>query len=55
MVKFARVFSEDVPALPLYYQVEPVAIHKSLLNARPRPNSSGKHSSNWDCDLWQTS
>ena len=53
LVKLAQVFADDLPALPLYYKSEPVAIHKNLLNARPRPNSSGKHSSNWDLDQWE--
>ncbi len=53
VVKLAQLFAEELPALPMYYRPEIVAIHKNLLNARPRPNSSGKHSSNWDLDQWE--
>ncbi len=33
--------------------VEPVAIDRPLHNARPRPNSSGRHSTPWDAYRWE--
>ncbi|MBM2810265.1 MAG: hypothetical protein HW416_1024 [Chloroflexi bacterium] len=50
--QLARLFTEELPCLPLHYQAEPVAIHRSLLNARPRPNSSGQNNTTWDCYQW---
>src|SRR6266542_3838501 len=47
LVQLAKVYGADMPALPLYYNPEAVAIHRSLRGARPRPNSSGQHSSTW--------
>ncbi len=53
LVQLAKTFAEDMPALPLYYNPEPVAIHRDLRNARPRPNSSGQHSSTWSAYQWE--
>jgi len=53
LARLARVFTDDLPALPLYYQPEPVAIHTNLKNARPRPNSSGQHSTTWSVHQWE--
>ena len=53
LVKLAKVFADDMPVLPLYYNPEAVAIHRSLKNARPRPNSSGQHSSTWSAYQWE--
>lgn len=53
LVRLAGVFADDMPALPLYYNPEAVAIHRSLRNARPRPNSSGQHSSTWSAYQWE--
>jgi len=53
LVQLAKVYGEDMPALPLYYNPEAVAIHRSLRGARPRPNSSGQHSSTWSAYQWE--
>lgn len=53
LVRLARVFGDDLPTLPLYYSPEPIPIHRSLKNARPRPNSSGQHSTSWSCYQWE--
>jgi len=53
VVRLARVFTDDMPTLPLYYSPEPIPLHRSLKNARPRPNSSGQHSVSWSCYQWQ--
>jgi peptide/nickel transport system substrate-binding protein len=53
LVELAKVYADDLPALPLYYNPEAVAIHRSLRNARPRPNSSGQHSSTWSSYQWE--
>jgi peptide/nickel transport system substrate-binding protein len=53
LVRLATVFADDMPALPLYYNPEAVAIHRALRGARPRPNSSGQHSSTWSAYQWE--
>jgi peptide/nickel transport system substrate-binding protein len=53
LVELAMLFTEELPCLPLYYQAEPVAIHRSLRNARPRSNSSGQNNTTWDCYQWE--
>jgi peptide/nickel transport system substrate-binding protein len=53
LVDLATLFTEELPCLPLYYQAEPVAIHGSLRNVRPRPNSSGQNNTTWDCHQWE--
>lgn len=53
LVELAKVFSDDVPCLPIYFTVEPVAINRTLRNARPRPNSSGDHTITWDAYQWE--
>jgi peptide/nickel transport system substrate-binding protein len=53
LAQLAKLFSDELPCLPIYYQAEPVAVHKSLLNARPRPNSSGQNNTTWDCFQWE--
>ena len=55
LAQLAKVYTDDMQALPIYYQPEPVAIHKNLLGARPRPNSSGQHSTTWSVYQWEWS
>lgn len=51
--QFAKVFTDDLPTLPLFYNIDVVAIHQNLKNAWPRPNSSGPNSSIWGCYQWE--
>jgi peptide/nickel transport system substrate-binding protein len=53
LAQLAKVYTDDMPALPLYYQPEPVAVAKNLKGARPRPNSSGQHATTWDVYEWE--
>lgn len=53
LVEFARVYSDDLPALPLYNTPEVTAVHKYLKGARPRPAGSGQNTWNWSCYLWE--
>jgi peptide/nickel transport system substrate-binding protein len=41
LVQLATLYSAQLPTLPLYYMPEVTTIHRSLANARPRPNSAG--------------
>jgi len=53
LVQLAKFFTDELPVLPLYYTPEAVAIHHSLKNARPRPNSSGQNGTTWSCFNWE--
>ena len=45
--------TDDLPTLPLFYNIDVVAIHQNLKNAWPRPNSSGPNSSIWGSYQWE--
>src|SRR6266508_4542752 len=47
LVEFAQVYSEEMPALTLFYTPEVTATHKYLKGARPRPAGSGQNTWNW--------
>jgi len=53
LVQLAKLFTDEMPVLPLYYTPEAVAIHRNLKNARPRPNSSGQNGTTWSCFNWE--
>jgi len=51
--RLAKLYSDDLPSLPMYYKTEAIAIASELKNARPRPNSGGANSTDWDAYLWE--
>src|SRR5207249_5503713 len=53
LADFAKVYSDDLPALPLYYTPEVTASHRYLQGARPRPAGSGQNTWNWSCYQWE--
>jgi ABC-type transport system substrate-binding protein len=53
VVDFAKLYSEETPALTLYYTPEVTATHKYLQGARPRPSGSGQNTWNWSCYQWE--
>jgi peptide/nickel transport system substrate-binding protein len=53
LVDFAKLYSEEMPALTLYYTPEATAAHKFLQGARPRPSGSGQNTWNWSCYMWE--
>jgi peptide/nickel transport system substrate-binding protein len=53
LADFARVWTDDLPALPLYYTPEVTAAYKYLTGARPRPGGSGQNTWNWSCFKWE--
>lgn len=55
LVQIAKVFSDDLPALPLFYALDGVAIHKNLTNAYPRPINSGPMMQEWQVHRWEWS
>ncbi len=53
LVDFAKVYSEEMPALTLFYTPEVTASHKYLKGARPRPAGSGQNTWNWSAYMWE--
>ena len=53
VAQFSKLFSDELPALPLYYPVEVTAAHKSLVGARPRAVGAPGASANWNCHQWE--
>ena len=53
LVEFARLYSEEMPALTLFYTPEVTASHKYLQGARPRPAGSGQNTWNWSAYMWE--
>jgi peptide/nickel transport system substrate-binding protein len=53
LVALAKLFSDELPVLPLYFITEPIAIHRRLKHARPRPNSSQQNSITWSAYQWE--
>jgi peptide/nickel transport system substrate-binding protein len=53
LVEIAQLWANDLPALPLWFQVETVAISSRLRNAYPRPNSSGAFATLWNVAEWE--
>jgi peptide/nickel transport system substrate-binding protein len=53
LVEFARLWSDEVPALSLYYTPEVTATHKYVKGARPRPAGSGQNTWNWSAYQWE--
>jgi peptide/nickel transport system substrate-binding protein len=53
LVEFAKLYSEEMPALTLFYTPEVTASHKYLQGARPRPAGSGQNTWNWSCYEWE--
>jgi ABC-type transport system substrate-binding protein len=53
LVQFARLYSDEMPALTLYYTPEVTAVHRNLIGARPRAAGSGANTWNWSCYQWE--
>lgn len=53
LAQLSKLFSDELPALPLYYTPEATAAHKNLKGGRPRPAGSGQNSWNWSCYQWE--
>jgi peptide/nickel transport system substrate-binding protein len=53
LVEFAKLYSEEMPALTLFYTPEVTASHKYLQGARPRPAGSGQNTWNWSAFMWE--
>ncbi|HLN85242.1 MAG TPA: peptide ABC transporter substrate-binding protein [Candidatus Limnocylindrales bacterium] len=51
-VEFVKLFTRDLPYLPLYYRLEWLAIRKGLTGITPRIESGGQNMNTWNIHLW---
>lgn len=52
-VEFVKLFTRDLPFLPLYYRLEWLAIRKGLTGVTPRIESGGQNMNTWNVHLWE--
>ena len=52
LVDFARVFSEQLPLLPLKLQAEVMSVRKGVQNIFPRPELGGENTRTWNAEQW---
>jgi len=53
VVQFARVFTEDLPHLPMKYSSEVMTVAKGLQGIGPRIESGGENARTWNVHLWE--
>lgn len=51
-VEFVKLFTRDLPYLPLYYRLEWLAIRKGVAGFTPRIESGGQNMNTWNMHLW---
>ena len=51
-VEFVKLFTRDLPYLPLYYRLEWLAIRKGVTGITPRIESGGQNMNTWNMHLW---
>ena len=51
-VEFVKLFTRDLPYLPLYYRLEWLAIRKGLTGITPRIESGGQNMNTWNMHQW---
>ncbi len=51
-VEFVKLFTRDLPFLPLYYRLEWLAIKKGLTGLTPRIESGGQNMNTWNMQAW---
>jgi hypothetical protein len=51
-VEFVKLFTRDLPYLPLYYRLEWLAIRKGLTGVTPRIESGGQNMNTWNMHRW---
>ena len=53
IVEFNRLFSNDLPILPIRYVVEPTAVRRGLVGPGPKYGDPGENSRSWNAHLWE--
>ncbi|MBI2989391.1 MAG: peptide ABC transporter substrate-binding protein [Deltaproteobacteria bacterium] len=51
-VEFAKLYTRDLPHLPMYYSPEILAIKKGLRGVTPRIESGGNNMNTWNMHAW---
>lgn len=49
---FARLFSDQLPHLPLKYQAEVMSVRKGIVNLHPRPILGSYNTRTWNAEQW---
>jgi hypothetical protein len=52
IIDFARVFSEQLPLLPLKLQAEVMSVRKGVQNVFPRTELGGENTRTWNAEQW---
>jgi len=51
-VEFVKLYTRDLPYLPLYYRLEWLAIRKGLTGVTPRAETGGQNMNTWNMHAW---
>jgi peptide/nickel transport system substrate-binding protein len=52
-VEFVKLYTRDLPYLPLYYRLEWLAIKKGLTGVTPRTETGGQNMNTWNMHRWE--
>jgi peptide/nickel transport system substrate-binding protein len=52
-VEFVKLYTRDLPYLPLYYRLEWLAIRKGLTGVTPRAETGGQNMNTWNMHRWE--
>jgi peptide/nickel transport system substrate-binding protein len=52
VVEFNRLYSEQLPTLPLKYQAEVMSVRKGIVNLFPRNELGGENTRTWNAEQW---
>jgi hypothetical protein len=52
-VQFARLYSEQLPVLPLKYLSEVMSVRKGVTNVFPRLDLGGEWARTWNGEQWE--
>jgi peptide/nickel transport system substrate-binding protein len=53
VVEFCKLFSEQLPYLPLKYQAEVMSVRKNIKNLYARPELGGENTRTWNAEQWE--
>jgi ABC-type transport system substrate-binding protein len=52
-VQFVKLYTRDLPHLPMYYSPEILAIKQGLKGITPRIESGGNNMNTWNMQVWE--
>ena len=53
VVEFVRLFTQDLPHLPLNYSTEVTTVRAGLTGVYPRNESGAENTRTWNAHLWE--